>query len=392
MRKIIDLIPLKKNLIVLLSAVVLIEMGEKMGERFLPLYIMVLGGSSLAIGFLNAVDNFLGAVYSFPGGYLSDKIGYKKSLLLFNLAAVAGYLIVILFPSWQAAVLGAVLFISWSSVSLPAVMSAISKILPFNKRTMGVSIHSMTRRIPMALGPLLGGFCVQHWGEKDGVRIAFGFALFLSILAIALQHYFLEHIEEPEKEKMEKNPFKVLSLMGPKLKSLLISDILIRFCEQIPYAFVVIWCIKRIGVSPVEFGVLTTIEMISAILIYLPVAWLVEKNKTKKPYIAITFAFFSAFPLVLMISNSMSALFFAFIIRGLKEFGEPTRKALILDLAPSANKALTYGAYYFIRDMVVSVAAFGGGFLWSVSPHLNLISAFMFGLFGTAYFLIYCEE
>lgn len=363
-----------------------------MGERFLPLYIMALGGTSLAVGFLNAADNFLGAVYSFPGGYLSDRIGYKRSLLLFNLAAVAGYLIVIFFPSWQAALAGAVLFIAWSSVSLPAIMGAISKLLPFHKRTMGVSMHSIARRIPMAVGPLLGGYCVQSWGVKDGVRIAFTFALFLSVLALLLQHYFLEHVAEPAPAQMEKNPLKVLARTGPRLKSLLISDILIRFCEQIPYAFVVIWCIKGIGVSPVQFGLLTSIEMVSAILIYIPVAWLVEKTKTKKPYIAVTFAFFSAFPLVLMFSKSLYALVFAFIIRGFKEFGEPARKALILDLAPGENKALTYGAYYFVRDTVVAGAVIAGGFLWSVSPQLNLLTAFVCGLAGTAYFLAYCEE
>jgi len=393
MTKLKEIFSLRKNLLVLLSAAMLIELGEKMGERFLPLYIMALGGTSLAVGFLNAADNFLGAMYAFPGGYLSDRIGYKRSLILFNLAAVAGYLIVILFPSWQAALVGAVLFISWSAVSLPAVMSAISKVLPFHKRTMGISMHAIARRIPMALGPLLGGLCVQLWGEKDGVRVAFSFALVLSVLALLLQHYFLEHIPEPGGgAQMEKNPLKVLALMGPKLKSLLISDILIRFCEQIPYAFVVIWCIKRIGVSPVEFGVLTTIEMCSAVLIYVPVAWLVEKNKTKKPYIAITFGFFSIFPLALMFSNSMTALVFAFIIRGLKEFGEPARKALILDLAPEANKALTYGAYYLVRDTVVAAAALGGGLLWSVSPQLNLYCAAFFGLAGTVYFLLYCAE
>lgn len=383
---------MKKNLLVLLSAAVLIELGEKMGERFLPLYIIALGGSSLAVGFLNAADNFLGAVYSFPGGYLSDRIGYKRSLIMFNLAAVAGYLVVILFPTWQAALAGAVLFIAWSSVSLPAVMSAISKLLPFHKRTMGVSMHSIARRIPMAIGPVLGGLCVQHWGEKDGVRIAFTFALGLSVLALLLQHYFLEHIAEPRGAAMEKNPLKVLAGTGPKLKHLLVSDILVRFCEQIPYAFVVIWCIKGIGVSPVQFGLLTTIEMCSAILIYIPVAWLVEKTRTKKPYIAITFAFFSAFPLVLMFSNSFSALVFAFVIRGFKEFGEPARKALILDLAPEANKALTYGAYYFVRDTVVAAAALAGGLLWAVSPRLNLVTAFICGLAATAYFLAYCEE
>lgn len=392
MRKITEQLSLKKNLLVLLSAAVFIEMGEKMGERFLPLYIMALGGGSLAVAFLNAADNFLGAVYSFPGGYLSDRIGYKRSLILFNLAAIAGYLIVILFPSWQAALVGAVLFISWSSVSLPAVMSAISKLLPFHKRTMGVSMHSIARRIPMAIGPVLGGLCVQRWGEQEGVRVAFGFALGLAVTALLLQHYFLEHIAEPQGAQLEKNPLKVLARTGPKLRHLLVSDILIRFCEQIPYAFVVIWCIKSVGVSPVEFGVLTAVEMCSAILIYIPVAWLVEKNRTKKPYIAITFAFFSAFPLVLMFSKSLYALVFAFVIRGLKEFGEPARKALILDLAPEANKALTYGAYYFVRDTVVAAAALGGGLLWMVSPQLNFICAFVCGLAGTAYFMLYCEE
>jgi len=392
MRKIAELLPGKKNLIVLLSAAVFIEMGEKMGERFLPLYIMALGGGSLAVAFLNAADNFLGAVYSFPGGYLSDRIGYKRSLILFNLAAIAGYLVVIIFPSWQAALFGALLFISWSSVSLPAVMSAVSKLLPFHKRTLGVSLHSIARRIPMAIGPVLGGLCVQRWGEQDGVRTAFSVALGLAVIALLLQHYFLEHIAEPQSGEMEKNPFKVLALTGPKLRHLLVSDILIRFCEQIPYAFVVIWCIKRVGATPVEFGLLTALEMCSAILIYIPVAWLVEKNKTKKPYIAITFAFFSAFPLVLMFSSSLSMLAFAFVIRGLKEFGEPARKALILDLAPEANKALTYGAYYFFRDAIVALAALAGGFLWLADPRLNFICAFACGLAGTAYFIAYCKE
>ena len=392
MTKITELLSLKKNLVVLLSAAIFIEMGEKMGERFLPLYIMALGGGSLAVGFLNAADNFLGAVYAFPGGYLSDRVGYKSSLIFFNMAAIAGYLIVIFFPTWQAALAGAVLFISWSSVSLPAIMSAISKLLPFHKRTMGVSMHSIARRIPMALGPVLGGLCIQRWGEQEGVRVAFSFALLLAVVALLLQHYFLEHIAEPPAEKMEKNPFKVLARTGPKLRHLLVSDILIRFCEQIPYAFVVIWCVKNVGISPVEFGWLTALEMTSAILIYVPVAWLVEKNRTKKPYIAITFGFFAAFPLVLLFSTSLSMLVFAFFIRGLKEFGEPARKALILDLAPEANKALTYGAYYFVRDTVVAAAAMAGGFLWLVSPQLNLLTAFVCGAAATAYFLLYCEE
>ncbi|MCU0573439.1 MAG: hypothetical protein MUC41_10635 [Syntrophobacteraceae bacterium] len=45
-------------------------------------------------------------------------------------------------------------------ISLPATMSLMYKVLLHNKRTMGVSMHSLVRRIPMALGPLIGGLFI----------------------------------------------------------------------------------------------------------------------------------------------------------------------------------------------------------------------------------------
>jgi len=175
--------------------------------------------------------------------------------------------------------------------------------------------------------------------------------------------------------------------MAPALSDLLVSDILIRFCEQIPYAFVVIWCLQDAGVSPIQFGVLSAVEMVTAMLIYIPVAYLADRS-AKKPFVVMTFLFFTFFPLVLLFSRSFEALVLAFILRGLKEFGEPTRKALIMDLAPEEKKARMFGAYYLARDVVVSFAAFGGALLWSLSPATNFLTAFGFGLVGTAYFTL----
>jgi hypothetical protein len=85
-------------------------------------------------------------------------------------------------------------------------------------------------------------------------------------------------------------------------------------------------------------------------------------------------------------------LVLAFIIRGLKEFGEPTRKALIMDLAPEDKKALTFGVYYLIRDVIVSVAAFGGAFLWNISPQVNFLTAFAFGVIGMVFFAVFGRD
>jgi MFS family permease len=380
---------LQRSTVGMLSMLILVGMGERMAERFLPIYLMALGGGAISIGLLNAMDNLLSALYSFPGGFLSDRLGTKRALLVFNMVAMFGFLVVILIPAWQAVLVGAVFFLSWTAISLPATMSLVAKVLPVNKRTMGVSMHSLVRRIPMAIGPILGGLCIGVWGERDGVRVAFVAALLLSGLGALLQQLLI--VDDPPKAagndpstKPEKNPLRLLSEMDASLKRLLMSDILVRFCEQIPYAFVVVWCMKTIAepVSALEFGCLTSIEMGTALLVYIPVAYLADKS-TKKPFVVATFGFFTLFPLMLLFSQSMTWLVFAFVLRGLKEFGEPTRKALIMDLTPEHRKAAMFGLYYLLRDVIVSVAAFGGAFLCQIGPTTNFLVAFACGVAGT---------
>ncbi len=395
-RRAIDFFALKQGMVALLAMVILVGMGEKMAERFLPIYILALGGGAVAIGLLNGLDNLLSALYSFPGGYLSDRFGTKRALLIFNLMAMAGFLIVILIPSVYAVIGGSILFLSWTAISLPATMSLVAKLLPKSKRTMGVSMHSLVRRIPMALGPVVGGLFIAGWGETTGVRLAFCAALAMAILAAIIQQLLIQD-DSGDAEKgngnAEKNPLKLFRLMSPQLKNLLVADILIRFAEQIPYAFVVVWAMKEVTspVTAVEFGILTTIEMITAILCYIPVAYWADKT-TKKPFVVMTFVNFTLFPLVLLVSQSFWMLVIAFVVRGLKEFGEPTRKAMIMDLAPEGREAAMFGLYYLIRDSIVSVAAFGGAFLWLISPSTNFIVAFICGAIGTVWFAWRGEE
>lgn len=408
-----DFLGLKKNIVALLAMVVLVGLGEKMAERFLPLYLMALGGGAFSIGLLNGLDNLLSALYSFPGGYASDKLGYKRALLLFNMIAMAGYVVVIVFPSWEAVIIGAILFVSWSAVSLPAIMDMVATVLPRNKRTMGVSLHSLVRRIPMSLGPVIGGTLIGAFGEVQGVRLAFIVALVLAGVSLAFQQVL---IGNEKRTPVEKNSSSYgLALLDARLRKLLTADILVRFCEQIPYAFVVVWCVSINKITPLQFGLLTTVEMITAMLVYIPVAYLADKS-SKKPFVVATFVFFTMFPLILLAAQSFWVMAIAFVIRGLKEFGEPTRKALIMDLAPEGRKAATFGVYYLLRDVIVSIAAFGGALLWDAStaeliihaigagqtllpffnaitsPTTNFLVAFGFGLTGTLYFALFGQD
>lgn len=386
----------RRGLAGLLGMIVLVGMGEHMAERFLPLYLLAVAPAAqsfltvnlavLSIGLLAGMDDLLSALYSFPGGYLSDRLGTKRALLIFNALSAIGYLVVILVSTWWAVLAGAALFISWSAISLPATMELLAKIVPKNRRTLGVSVLALVRRVPKMLGPVVGGACIALWGVERGVRAAFVLALVLAGAAAVLQQALLP-ADGKSTVQAEASPLRLWREMPGDLRNLLMSDILIRFCERIPDAFVVVWATRTIlhPVSELTFGWLSAVENITAVLIYLPVAYMADRFG-KKPFVLITFGFFTLFPLALMRSTSFWPLVAVFVLRGLKEFGEPTRKALIMDLAPEGRKAAMFGLYYLVRDVIVAFAAFGGALLWAISPRTNLLTAFVFGIIGTAWF------
>ena len=45
------------------------------------------------------------------------------------------------------------------------------------------------------------------------------------------------------------------------------------------------------------------------------------------------------------------------------------------------------GAYYLVRDLIVSVGAIVGAYLWARSPAANFLGAAAFGLVGTFVYL-----
>lgn len=409
-----EFLGLRRSIVGMLCMVILVGMGVQMADRFLPEYLEAVaaqyglptwmdrlagalgtgGGAVLVIGALSFLKNLLGALYSYPGGYLAGHLGTKRALLVFNLAAMLGFALVIAVPTWWAVLLGAVFFVAWEAISLPAIMGLMARVLPANKRTMGVSVHSLVRRIPKALGPVAGGGLIVLIGSMVvGVRVAFAAALVLAAVGAVAQQRLISDEDGAKGEPPPLHPFKLFREMPKALRQLLISDILIRFCEQLPDIFVVVWCMRTIAhpVDAFHFGLLTAVEMATAMLVYIPVAYFADRGG-KKPFVLTTFLFFTAFPLVLMFCRSFWPLVLAFVVRGLKEFGEPTRKALIMDLAPENRKAAMFGLYYLMRDTVVSVVALGGAVLWAVKPELNLVVACGCGVAGAAWFAIWGHD
>src|SRR5438132_6321232 len=163
--------------------------------------------------------------------------------MLFSALSLAGYIVVLVWHHWLAVVLGAFLFLAWSSFSLPATFTIVATSLKHSQHTMGVGVQSMVRRVPMMVGPLIGGWLISRFGWQEGVKLALLGCITLSAITMAFQWRIVEPPLEKDSSTDKVQPaakiafFGVVKSFNRTLRELLVSDILIRFCERIPYAF-----------------------------------------------------------------------------------------------------------------------------------------------------------
>src|SRR5881396_4424793 len=109
--RIADFLALKRNTSLLLAALVVALTGERLWLGFAPKYLETLGAGVFIIGFFDALQTLLGALYAYPGGWLTDRYGERRSLMLFSALSLAGYIVVLVWHHWLALVLGAFLFL-----------------------------------------------------------------------------------------------------------------------------------------------------------------------------------------------------------------------------------------------------------------------------------------
>src|SRR5438445_89522 len=379
---------LERNIVVVSVAIFLLALGENLWKRFLPKYLEILGAPITAIGLFGTCEDFLDGVYQYPGGWIADRYGRRRALLLFVTLAMVGYGLYWLAPSWPFIFAGLLFVMAWSSMASPPLFAVVGDALPKHRRALGFTVQSILKRVPIAVAPTLGGLAIAASGLRDGVHLGLGVTIVLAAVALAV----LIRVNIPVRaDPVPTHIVAVWRSLPTTLRWLLTSDIFIRTCEGLVDVFLVLYAINVVGISAPAYGVLIAVQMTTAILSYFPAAKLTDRFG-RKPFVMATFVAFSLFPIAVVLAGSFSALVLAFIVGGLRELGEPARKALIVDLSEPAVRARSIGLYYLIRSLAIAPAAFIGGLLLQLSPALPLWVAGAIGLVGVLVFAGTVEE
>ncbi len=385
--KVTDYLSLERNVSLASAAVFILGLGEELWKKFLPKYLEALGASTGVIGLFGTAEDFFDAIYQYPGGWMADRFGRRHAFLIFVALASAGYIVYLFSPSWPFVFVGLGLVMAWQSMASPGIFALIGDALPRERRAMGFTLQSILKRVPIVIAPVAGGVLIASLGVVNGIHVALLITLALALATMIL----VSRINITVNASHKTGIIGVWQTFHAALKRLLISDVIIRTCEGMTGVITILYVTNVQHFTIKQYGTLVAVQMITSILVYIPAGKIADRVG-RKPFVIATFVSFALFPLAIVAASSFVLIVLAFVIGGLREIGEPSRKAMIVDFAQDNVRARSVGLYYLIRSLSITPAAAIGGLLWSFAPQVPFIVAGIIGLIGTFVFAITVEE
>jgi MFS family permease len=433
---------LEPDVLVLSVAMLVFSLAFQLTTRYVPEYLYTLGAGGAVVGLYGSLGNLISAVYPYPGGALSDRVGSRTALTAFAVVTTAGFVVWAAAPSLPALALPAVhlagqtvggwgvgawiwvflgLFLTqaWKSFGLGATFAIVKQSVDPGRLAMGFASTEIFRRVGFLLGPAIAAAVLAVYEFQAGFQVVLLLAAGFAAVATVAQHHLYDASEDTIGDSFEglDTVRRDLRAMPDTLRPLLVADTLIRFANGMVYVFFVVVVTRYLDVgftgfgvslSPAAFfGVLLSVEMTVAILTKVPVSALAERTGLK-PVVGLGFLVYATFPVLLISAPADQwALVALFAYSGLRFAGLPAHKALIVGPAEQDAGGRVTGTYYLVRNAVVIPSAALGGLLydgsWTVAvpvvdatlaagPELSFTLATVVGLVGVAYFALYGRE
>lgn len=386
---------------IVLLTVLLFGLGEQLWEPFLPLFLKSqtkeMTHEAVEAGKISSVALWSIAVYAFllnlfqgfcyiGGGQVTAWLGDRGSLIAFGLMTITGYAIFLLIPHPSAMIVACLLILGWESLSMPVTFTTVGGTLAKERQGMAFAVQSIQKRLPKIIGPVCIGIVLYVLGrfyDPDEARVVgmpylVGTAFVLGVTSVVVQWQFMPHREAP---KIEGNYWYVLSQFPPVLRRLLLAEILTRWCDWLVRELVVVYLAIERGMKDYEIAGLITLQHTVALATYLPIGRMTQ-TAGMQPFIGLTFIFFALFPLTLFLVPD-GWIWLAFIVYGMREIGEPARKATITHTMPEAIRARGVGLYWGLRAFAICSSSLVGSWLWQWGgPGMLFTAAFGFGILG----------
>jgi len=348
-------------------------------QQFQSLYIVALGATPFQLGIVNSIGGLAGAAIATPTGWLADKYGIKRILLIGTPLLALGSLIFALAPDWLT-IIPALLI---ATLALRMVMTVCPMVcgscLKSEERATGMQLCDTLSAVPRLFAPVIGSMIVTEFGGIDeaGIRSLYylqgiGFCLILG--------FVLKRFTDPSERKASTATSSLLEgvrdvfTQGIRVKRWIFYTSLSTIPMFISPVYLPLFAAEVKQADQFVLGGLATASMVVPIALSIATGRLADTIGRKK-VIYLTTPIYCLSLLLLVYAPDATTLLASGVLQGFFMLSAVTQGAMTAELVPTQLLGRWYGLLGLIRGLVSVLAPAVGGVLWS---HINPASVFFF--------------
>jgi MFS family permease len=369
---------------------------------YFSLYVLALGGTMEAIGFVNGLRP-LALLFMYPlAGYIADYKGRVKLIGFAGCLSALTYLFYIFARDWITIAIGTFLQ-GLVVLHLPPISALLADSLPLDNR--GVAYATITAidwvvRIP---SPYIAGYFITKYGVDITMRSLFALILICGVIIAALRLKFLKETvrvsdlgislrKMPSLWKASyKSVWETLEWMPKNVKFFAIIITLFAFFNAIVAPFWIVYGIKVIKLTTLEWGFMVLLNGVLRTALLVPAGVIVDKygkRRTIMASLALTI-----FPVALFVycKSFIETLTLSLIISVANAFLTPACSALTTDMVPRKKRgrimatlgqgtiAISGPGYGhargggFLSSILIMLGSLAGGYIYAFNPYFSWI-------------------
>jgi DHA1 family multidrug resistance protein-like MFS transporter len=369
-----------------------------MAFPYASLYILVLGGTSAQIGFVNSMRPLAGLIVFPLAGYLADIVGRAKLIALGGYISGTIYLMYVFASNWETIALAS-LFQGLIVFQFPATSAIIADSLPPENRGKGIATINTIAGTLAIFSPYVAGLILSIYGVNIGMRYLYGTLAFVYLLSATINLRYIRETSRRSEEKIDlsnlprilKNAYggvpAVLRQLPGSLQTLAVVIVLGFTANAVAGSFWVVYALENIGLSPVAWGMILLVETTFRNLIYIPAGIVADRYGRTRAIQAALLLSLGSLPFFIVSTEFMQVLLIRMVLGISTAFFIPASSALMADTVPRdmrgrVTSALGRGTVLigassggtggpgtgFLTTIPVMIGSLAGGYLYALDP------------------------
>ena len=381
---------MRGNVGIIILTWTVLHIGSGLTFPLFPRFLEELGASPSMIGIVNAIG-YLVITLQLIGGYLADRYGRKRLIVLTSFILTASMPLFICAKDWTWVFVGLILT-NVAAMSGPAIWAILADSTRYEYRGRIYSLSWIVPEIVLTPTACLLAYIVSIYGVVNGVKIGYVVYFTMALISTILKAYFLKethevrpHAEDPGITSLYRDIISALKTSSRKFRLFLIYILVQSPATAVIFTYYVLYLAHIVGLSDSEISLIFAAANGFYLIFALGLGLLLDRfERVKLLYPLILLQMIGLLVLIVYDHNFITALFVSFLVLSIAFVITYAHSVLEADFTSKETRGRLLGVATVVRSFGFILGSIIGGVLYELSatvPFAMCITLYLASLF-----------